>query len=356
MLISGCAFLLPNRTIVRRNPEISSKYLRGTFHIHSIFSSDSRARLNRIIKVAGDFDLDFVIVTDHNTLAGQDRYLAMEKDRRPMLIFGSEITTKDGHLIALGIEERPPPGMSSQLLVDWIHVNEGYAVVAHPFSKKRPWTNWKVNGIDGLEIFNFGHTLYGKNKFWLAGASLLFWPRSFLNTSTVVSFDTLRFWDSLPASDSVIALAASDAHLKLFDLPPMRGIFRQALRAVTHYVPAEQFSERAILWSLMQGRGFIVFESMGTAFNFSFEAKTSDQTYHSGQTVATELPLMFFVDAPGAGEIRLIRDGTIANRIGGTSLNTPCSGAGTYRVEVYRREKLWIITNPIYVNQVVSSE
>ena len=355
LLVSGCAFLLPTRSITRRNSGVPSKYLRGTFHVHSIFSNDSRAQLSRIVEFSEDFALDFVIITDHNTLVGQETYRTMERTQSPMLIFGDEISTDDGHLIALGIKEGPPPGMSSQMLIDWIHENGGYAVVAHPFSKKRPWTNWQLRGIDGMEIYNFGHTLYETNKLKLLGTGLFFLPTSFLNVSRKLSADTFKFWDELQGNDPVVGLAATDAHLKLLDLPPMRGVFRQALRSVTLYVPSDRFNEHAVLRNLMSGNSFMVFESLGIAPNFSFSAKTSVKTYQSGETITTKLPLTFFVEAPGAYEIRLLRDGTIVEKTRDEILTSPVIRPGAYRVEVYRRTKPWILTNPIYVNQVGNS-
>ena len=294
--------------------------------------------------------MDFVIVSDHDTIAGRHRYRDMEQTAGPMLIFGNEITTPDGHLIALGTKEEPPQEMTTQALIDWIHLNGGYAVVAHPFSKKRPWTNWQVSGIDGMEIYNFGHTLYGKNKFRLLGTSLFFGPASFLKDSIELPLDTLKFWDSMLGRGPIAAVAATDAHLKLLNAPPMRGVFKQALRAVTLYVSADQFSEQALLDNLMHGRSFIVFESLGTALNFSFKAKTPDQFFQSGQTITTRLPATFHVEAPEAHEIRLLRDGKIIDRTDGEFLRSPGKGPGAYRVEVFRREKLWILTNPIFVN------
>ena len=353
--VSGCAFLLPTRNITRQDSATPAKYLRGIFHVHSIFSNDSHAKLNRIIEFAEDLDLDFIIITDHNTLIGQETYRAMERPQSPMLIFGEEISTEDGHLIAIGIDEEPPAGMGSQMLVDWVHKSGGYVIIAHPFSKRRPWTNWRLSGIDAMEIYNFGHTLYEMNKLQLLATGLFFPPTSFLNVSGKLSADTLKSWDTLQSRGTVVGLAATDAHLKLADLPPMRGVFRQALRSVTLYVPTDRFNKHTALENLMRGNGFIVFESLGIAPNFSFSAKASGKTYQSGERIRTKLPVTFLIEAPGAYEIRLIRDGTVVERTLDELLRAHSIGSGAYRVEVYRRKKPWIITNPIYINQVGNS-
>ena len=142
LLTSGCAFLLPTKNLTFPKTISPPKYLRGVFHVHSVFSQDSRATLENVIEVAQERDLDFVIISDHDTVAGREVFSEMERSRTPLLIFGNEITTTDGHLIALGVNQTPSFHWNSQELVNWIHNRGGYAIIAHPFSRKRPWTNW----------------------------------------------------------------------------------------------------------------------------------------------------------------------------------------------------------------------
>ena len=350
-LNSGCAFLLPSQRITFRNQVSPPKYLRGAFHVHSIFSNDSKATLNGIIDYAKESDLDFVIVTDHNTTAGMDVYSTMERPEVPILIFGNEISTRDGHLIALGIRETPPPDLNSERLIDWIHGHGGFAVIAHPLSTKRPWTNWELQGVDGIEVFNFGHSLYAKKKIQLIGTSLFFWPNAFVKKHIETSGDTLSLWDSQLLKNRVSGLAATDAHLKLVDAPIFRGLFRQALRSATLYVVSEQLNEKAIIRNLVEGNSFSVFESLGVVSDFSFKAITGNKSYHSGQTVKAHLPLTFFIRASGANKIHLVCNGKVIKQIDGESLKFLCNEAGAYRVEIFRKKRLWIISNPIYVER-----
>ena len=348
--ISGCAFLLPTRNLAFQPAACSPKYYRGAFHIHSIFSFDSRATLSKVVRSAERANLDFVIVTDHNTMAGQDAYSAENRTEAPILIFGNEITTANGHLVSLGVNKNPNRTMSSQELINWIHDNKGYAVVAHPLSQKRPWTDWELQGIDGIEVYNFGHVLYAKNKILLASTSLLLWPKAFLNSNIELPKDVLGFWDSLLRTRRVVALGATDAHLKLANIPVMRGMFQQAIRAVTLYVEAEQLTERSILQNLMTGNSFVVFESLGTAPNFLFSAITHTTSYGPGQVISTGSPVTFSVKAPDSDEIRLIANGQIIARTNEESLMHIHNTTGAFRAEVYRKKRIWIISNPIYVD------
>ena len=354
-LLSGCAFLLPAPKVTFRDSKLPARYLRGVFHVHSTFSKDSRASLNRVIKLANNAGLDFVIVTDHNTLAGRDVYHSMNPPDIPLLIFGNEITTVDGHLIALGVHKEPEHEIDdTQELVHWIHSNGGFAVIAHPLSSKRPWTNWELQDLDGIEVYNFGHALYKTNKLKLVTSSLLLGPTPFLNTNLDSPHHTLRFWDSLLSAPTrrLVATAATDAHLKLADVPIMRGLFRQAIRSVTLYVQADRLNEGDILRNLMEGNSFIVFESLGTAHDFSFNAVAPAQSYNLGAAIPPHLTTTFSVIANNADEIRLIRDGHLVKQTHSETLRYSSKEPGAYRVEAYRKKKIWIISNPIYKSSV----
>ena len=349
LLTSGCAFLLPTKNLVFDETVSPPKYLRGVLHVHSVFSLDSRATLEKILEVAKDAQLDFVIITDHNTVAGKEAYMAVRRPTTPLLIFGNEITTTDGHLIALGVDETPDFSGNSQELVDWIHKRGGYAIIAHPFSRKRPWMNWELRNVDGIEVYNFGHALYAKNKFQLACTALALWPTPFVVNNIRLPNGVLEFWDSLLSKGRVAALGAADAHLKFADAPIMRGMFRRAISAVTLYVQSDGLYEKRILENLIHGDSFSVFEGLGSASNFSFEVIASPPSWHSGRVVKTNRTITLSVRAPNAEEIRLICNGQVVKHIQGEALKANHGEPGAYRVEVYRKKKLWIISNPIYV-------
>jgi hypothetical protein len=46
---------------------------------------------------------------------------------------GAEISTKNGHLLGLWLEEPVPPGLSALETIERIHAQGGLAVAAHPF-------------------------------------------------------------------------------------------------------------------------------------------------------------------------------------------------------------------------------
>ena len=82
-------------------------------------------------------DLDVIAITDHDTLDGalRARDIWLSGAYAFDLIVGEEISTREGHLLALFIERRVPPGLSIERSIDMVHAQGGLAIVAHPFNR-----------------------------------------------------------------------------------------------------------------------------------------------------------------------------------------------------------------------------
>lgn len=83
--------------------EVGQRWYAGDFHVHSRESGDAQATLDKIADLARERGLDFVVITDHNTVSHLD-FLVDAQARHPdvLLIPGMEFTTYDGHANALG--------------------------------------------------------------------------------------------------------------------------------------------------------------------------------------------------------------------------------------------------------------
>src|SRR5436309_1302263 len=53
----------------------SKRFLRGVIHCHSRFSYDSLIPINAYLRFAERHSLDFIVLTDHDTIAGSDAHL-----------------------------------------------------------------------------------------------------------------------------------------------------------------------------------------------------------------------------------------------------------------------------------------
>ena len=131
--------------------------LRIDTHVHSRASFDGHEPVELILEHASEIGLDGVVVTDHDTIDASllAAELAPSYDLVPLP--GVEVSTAAGHLLALGVDERPEPGRALAETADAIEAAGGAAVVPHPFQRSRHGVRkrrLKHIDPDGIEVYN----------------------------------------------------------------------------------------------------------------------------------------------------------------------------------------------------------
>lgn len=124
--------------------------------VHTNASPCSSATPKEIVDAATRTGLDGIAVTDHDTLesvAQVQRLAPPELD----VISSVEVTTTQGHLLALGVD-RVPPHRDPLPVIDDIHRQGGVAVLSHPFDALRQYFHEDLETIarevDGVECIN----------------------------------------------------------------------------------------------------------------------------------------------------------------------------------------------------------
>lgn len=103
-------------------------------HIHSAYSYDATATVRAVLKHAADVGLNVIAVTDHDEIRGSLEARDLAPKYGIEVIPGAEVSTKEGHLLALFVEKLPPAGLT---IVDTlIHIGRlgGVAIAPHPFN------------------------------------------------------------------------------------------------------------------------------------------------------------------------------------------------------------------------------
>lgn len=131
--------------------------LKIDLHIHSNYSDDGKGSPEEIIKVVKKKGLDGLAITDHNTVKGGLEALKFASADF-VIIPGVEISTYDGHIIALNVKENIPKGLTASETVDKILDVNGVPIVPHLFRnmsgiKEKKLQNIK-DKIDAIEVFN----------------------------------------------------------------------------------------------------------------------------------------------------------------------------------------------------------
>ncbi len=134
--------------------------MRFDLHIHSNYS-DGRDDVRTILKAAKKRGLDGIAITDHDSLGGSRAARRIIKDLKVemILIPGVEVTTADGHLLALGVEEVPKRGLAPEETTERAHDLGGITVVPHPYHPFRHAIG-RIPECDAVEVYNSKH-LFG---------------------------------------------------------------------------------------------------------------------------------------------------------------------------------------------------
>lgn len=104
-------------------------------HMHSNFS-DGQPSIEKILDyVENKTELDIIAITDHDTIKGalKARKIAKKRKFRFEIIIGEEVSSIEGHIVALFIKKRISPGLSAHDTLLNIKKQGGIAVLAHPF-------------------------------------------------------------------------------------------------------------------------------------------------------------------------------------------------------------------------------
>lgn len=149
---------------------------RADLHIHTTVSDGLHTPHQLLEHVARLGTLDVIAITDHDRLEGS-LWAYARRDRYPFdVIPGVEVSSAEGHILALWVMNPIPPDLSMGETVAAIHEQGGVAVLAHPFFRQmgnirraakaycKDRAYLSRAGLDGIEGFNAAVLIPGTNR------------------------------------------------------------------------------------------------------------------------------------------------------------------------------------------------
>jgi predicted metal-dependent phosphoesterase TrpH len=154
-------------------------------HIHTIYSYDGTSSVEAVLKYVAEYtDLDVIAITDHDCITGALKAQDLAPAYGIEVIPGVEVSTSDGHVLALYIEQPVPAGLS--LIETALRVGElgGLCIAAHPMAAGTSSLDFKTihaalehaevrRILVGVERFNGGLVYTRRNPWVEAMASAL---------------------------------------------------------------------------------------------------------------------------------------------------------------------------------------
>lgn len=121
-------------------------------HVHTHFSSDSLIELKDLIFYIKKCGLNGVAITDHDRIDGA---IKIAKETNLLIIPGLEISSLNGHIIGLNLQESISKGLSADETVDKIHEAGGIAIACHPTAfLKKSLSKYVNSDFDAVEVIN----------------------------------------------------------------------------------------------------------------------------------------------------------------------------------------------------------
>jgi hypothetical protein len=127
-------------------------------HCHTYYSNDGASSPEKIIRQALKKGLDGVAITDHETTDAWDEAMNIGAELGIKIVFGEEIKTNKGDVLALFIKEKiNGKGKDAKWVINEIKKQGGVAIIPHPYHVpekfKGDLTDY-LDLIDGIEVFN----------------------------------------------------------------------------------------------------------------------------------------------------------------------------------------------------------
>ncbi|MBN2393522.1 MAG: CehA/McbA family metallohydrolase [Anaerolineae bacterium] len=307
-------------------------WYRGDLHTHSDHSDAHDFAVADLIQMARDAGLDFVFLTDHNTVTGLPEMDASVSETL-LTAGGMELTTYWGHALCLGAREwvdwriHPGDGEMARIAAA-TYANAQVFVIAHPLADGEP-------GCTGCS-WRFGEMMPGNARV------VEIWNGPWGCDSNNEKALTL-WYDWLNQGLRLAATAGSDTH----------GLRDYASGPGYNVIYAEALSEAALLKAVLAGHLYL---SAGP--QLAFEAQSDDgTTWMMGDTVTQ--PVTFAVhwrDCPPDAVVRVIVNGRLLHALpagveGVHSWSMTPDQANWVTVEMRDKSGVMLaVTNPIFLD------
>jgi predicted metal-dependent phosphoesterase TrpH len=145
----------------------AARVIKVDLHVHTSYSVDGSMSPEEVVEVALLKGVGALAITDHNTIAGA---LAVQRVAPFPVIIGQEISTCEGELLGLFLQEEVPRDLSAVETVGLIKEQGGLAGVPHPFDRLRGESldrsvlQGMAGALDFVEVLNGRVTFGGDNR------------------------------------------------------------------------------------------------------------------------------------------------------------------------------------------------
>ncbi len=333
---------------------------RAAFHVHCWLSHDSEGRIEDIAAAARSLGIDTVILSDHYAPGNIER--APRGVHHDVLFLpGVELRAgKGGSIVAFPLESDFSNKLSPAERIAEMARQGAVTAIGHVEEN----VDWDLGPFQAFEAYNLHAEFMAQSGWALAGRFLFYTPDAFFEAAVRAPTVNLTTLDrELARGRRLGVLAGHDAHANVHVLGVTIGTYPEMLRLFSNHILAAAWTVEAIAAGVRAGRTFVVFDFLGDGTGFSMTYGEKGAAPEARAILGDEAPYRaehtFVVTVPAlAGDpirTRLLRDGQSFLETDALRFHATLPGPGVYRAEVYRENRLWILSSPMYITASVSS-
>jgi len=338
---------------------MSRYFSKGAIHIHTLYS-DGTENIEKISKYALNAGLDWIIITDHNTMQVKEGIY-----NGVVVLTGEEITPPSAdHYLAIGINETIAPCDNPQIYVDKVREQGGFGITAHPDESesrknKQPPLIWEDKSITGdcIELWNWfsdwADNFDDTNIFTRAYA--YFFRHGLIKGPAAA---TIKRWDEINSRSEQIfpATAGIDAHaliirqyiipLRIFHYKVMLNTLRNIINHAEEFEGSFEHKKSLIINALKSGQN-VMYNKHICALPPEIYIENNSSRVFTGGSIKTDENTYLNVSTPDKSLIKVYLNGFLTEKTYSDSLKYKIVQKGKYRVEIYVKNNPWAFSNPI---------
>ncbi|MCA9669123.1 MAG: PHP domain-containing protein [Myxococcales bacterium] len=310
--------------------ENGARWYAGDFHVHSRESGDARPTIDEAATFASSRGLDFIVLTEHNTVSHRE-YLRAEQAKHPSLLLmpGIELTTYKGHMGLINAtryvdHKLGVGGRDIAAVVGDAVAQQALVSINHPLLDLQDacigckWEHAIPAELHAVEIATGG------------------WKE----TGFLFGLKTIDFWDQLAADGRIVAaIGGSDDHRAGQDL----GAFQSPTGSPTTMVYAEALSAEAIVAGVRAGRTVVKLQGPDDPMLDVAVVNGPEHAVGLQVLAGVQAELLVTVDGAKGNALRMVIDGERGKAVPidadpfsyRLTVDTPETGLRRVRAEVW---------------------
>jgi hypothetical protein len=348
--IAGCSAPLPSTELPPARYIQTAAEFPGFHDYRGIIDLPIKASgmdQSAIAELAKTAQIDFIFLADR-VQPGDSDFGVAGFTNEILFIAGGAFEVGGSEIIGVNIHEPIKPNLTANDLISAIHDQGGLAIAADPekFASSEDYAL-----ADAMEVYSQRAAWLAQNPRKLYYRAIFFSTDHFLKRLDVRPDTNLALYDRMTAGARVSMLAGMGAPDNLNVLGAKVGTIPQLFLFCTTHLIARERDTAPLLEALRLGHSYASFDYLGYVGTFAFFARAGETMAMMGDEVRLAPGLTLKTELPAAADrILMYQDGTeVASADNASTLEFAPKSPGAYRIEAYRDDKLWILSNPVYV-------